>query len=384
MNRKIIAAAVAGALLAPLAAQAEVTIYGSLRGSFEGVSATGADTPAGVNTTAPNVASRTRVQANNSRLGFKGSEDLGNGLKAIWQVEQYIDVDNSTGGTLRNTYVGLASDSMGKVILGRHDTPMKISTSRLDPFIDTAANYNSIIGSVSGNVGSGVSNNSIFDLRASNVLAYITPNLSGFTGAIAYVANESKSADASAAGVATASKLNPNAWSLALMYDNGPLYVSYAYEKHTDLRGKQADDKSHRLGLGYKIADTQLGFIYDRIELEDKLAAGNASYKRNAFQLSAQHQLGNLSLRAAYTKAQKGEYTGGLKDAGASQWTLGAYYDLSKRTQVYGLYTRLDNKGATGTELGTNYNFGNNTAIAQTIGSGANPTALAVGIKHDF
>lgn len=52
-----------------------------------------------------------------------------------------------------HTRCSLASDSMGKVILGRHDTPMKISTSRLDPFIDTAANYNSIIGSVC-NVGS--------------------------------------------------------------------------------------------------------------------------------------------------------------------------------------------------------------------------------------
>jgi predicted porin len=102
-----------------------------------------------------------------NRIGVKGSEDLGNGLKAIYQVEfgvQLADTNaNVTSGadnvTMRNSFVGLAG-GFGTFLVGRHDTPFKISTGKLDLFADTMADYNGTVG--------------FQDLRTDNTVAYIS------------------------------------------------------------------------------------------------------------------------------------------------------------------------------------------------------------------
>ncbi|MBP9528622.1 MAG: porin, partial [Laribacter sp.] len=90
MNKKLIAAALASAFIAP-AVLADVQIYGVMNADVESVKATGAVNPA------QDTKSATRVSSNTSRIGFKGDEDLGNGLKAIWQVEQWVFLDGSNG-----------------------------------------------------------------------------------------------------------------------------------------------------------------------------------------------------------------------------------------------------------------------------------------------
>ena len=92
MNKKLLAAALSAAFVAP-AALADVTTYGVINSSVEFAKATGATN------SALDVKSVNRVTANNSRIGFKGWEDLGNGLKAIWQVEQNVDIDTGNSGT---------------------------------------------------------------------------------------------------------------------------------------------------------------------------------------------------------------------------------------------------------------------------------------------
>ena len=108
-----------------------------------------------------------------NRVGVKGSEDLGNGLKAIYQLEFGINFgdNNIPGGanggvSIRNSFVGLAG-GFGTVLLGRHDTPLKISTGKLDLFSDTMADYNGTVG--------------FDDIRADNAVAYISPSFSGFS-----------------------------------------------------------------------------------------------------------------------------------------------------------------------------------------------------------
>src|SRR5690348_13995185 len=92
MNKKLMALAVAGALGAPAAALAqEVQIYGRANVGLDTYSATGATAGSG-----SDFKSRTRVFDQGSRLGFRGTEDLGGGLKAIWQIESGVNIDTGT------------------------------------------------------------------------------------------------------------------------------------------------------------------------------------------------------------------------------------------------------------------------------------------------
>jgi len=162
-----------------------------------------------------------RVENPANRLGVKGSEDLGNGLKAIYQVElgvnfasadDNIPSGNNGGIAIRNSFVGLAGD-WGTFLVGRHDTPLKISSGKLDLFVDTIADYNGTVG--------------FQDLRTDNTVAYISPSFSGFSVAAALI---------SGGGATAGSGLNVNsdgineAYSLAAIYNNGPFYASAAYE----------------------------------------------------------------------------------------------------------------------------------------------------------
>src|SRR5258706_2051132 len=149
MNNRILALAVASVFAAPLSVLAEsssVQIYGTINTDYEAVQAGGASSAAvlapnrlGATPTGVNVPWRDRITSNSSNIGFKGVEDLGGGLKAIFQIESAIGFDNqATFGTntangtavgggfgTRNTNVGL-SGNWGTVFAGQWDTPYKI------------------------------------------------------------------------------------------------------------------------------------------------------------------------------------------------------------------------------------------------------------------
>ncbi len=249
MNKKILSLAVAAAMVVPGAAMAEAILYGKLNVSLDYANVKNVVLPeyafaedangdvildANGNPTLVRAApgqdfdgwgmSRNGYipgEGRASRIGVKGSEDLGNGLKAIYQVELGINLNdtnnnvlsNSDSITYRNTFIGLAGD-WGTALIGRHDTPMKISTGKLDLFSDTMADYNGTVG--------------FRDLRADNVVAYISPSLAGFQlmGAIIPAGG--------ATGGAQGLNLNEDslagAYSLAGIYSNGPFYGSVAYE----------------------------------------------------------------------------------------------------------------------------------------------------------
>ena len=103
---------------------ADSTVYGVFNAALESVSATGASAGS-----ASDVRQTQRVTSNTSKIGFKGNEDLGNGLKALWQVEQEVSIDD--GGARKgawagcNSFVGLEG-GFGKVLLGNHDSAYKM------------------------------------------------------------------------------------------------------------------------------------------------------------------------------------------------------------------------------------------------------------------
>lgn len=379
MNKKLIALAIASAISAPaMAATGNVDIYGLLSVGVDSVQ-NGDHTRATHDTTRVG-----RFSDYASRIGFKGSEDLGNGLSAIWQIEQQINVDNNTpasvssdgttasgggnafgGAGLRNTFVGLKSNALGSVLGGRYDSPYKVATGRLDPFADTMGDYNGVVGAASG-LGAG----SYFDQRPSNVVDYISPSWSGFSVAAAYAFG----AENATAGMVDK---NANLYSVAAMYDAGPLFLSAAYEKHnfgssgvgTWAGTPNTDESAYKFGAGYTIADLTLGALYEKTK--DNFVPAS-SLGHSAWYASAKYQMGAVALKAAYGKANSNERA----DTGAKLYTVGADYSFSKRTTAYALYTQIknDNNAA--------YNFALNGASG--IGAGDKPSGFSLGMKHAF
>ncbi|MBI5919853.1 MAG: porin [Nitrosomonadales bacterium] len=380
MKKSLIALAVSGALIAPAAmADSNVTVYGVANVSVDSVS---------VNPKAAASYSNLKVSSNTSRLGFKGNEDLGDGLSAIWQIESLVRIDNSnnaagaTGDGIgsRNTFAGLSSASAGTVLLGRHDTPYNIATRKLDLFGDTTADNRSIMG---GGRATGAALSTVgasFDGRQPDVIAYISPSLNGFTGAIAYVAG---------AETAVAGNVKGSAWSLAGLYGAGPFYGSLAYEVHdlgtagsgtlatpavANLAGLK--EKAVKLGLSYAEGPLTVSFAYEKLS-DNFNAAGANLLGHNAYYVGTKYAFGNDAVKLAATKA--GSNSGAA--TGANQVSLGYDHGLSKRTTVYALYTNLKNDGSGIYSLSPN---GTGAPAAAAATAGVKESVISFGLKHTF
>jgi len=330
MKKSLIALAVAGAFAAPaFAATSNVDVYGVLNIAIQDTDVSGTDMS---------------ILDNTSRIGFKGSEDLGGGLKAIWQIESALGGNGggAIGGTgaeglgTRNTFVGL-SGGFGTVLMGRHDTPYKLGTGSLDIFGDTIADYN--LGRTDG--VQLVMNT--HDARATEALAYISPTWSGFHFAVAAVMNNS--ADV---GDNFSSGKTIDAVSATAVYTNGPLFASLSYQNAEDATGADdtdMDSKGVKLGLGYTFGDAKVGFVYEDI-------SGGAG-ERDSWLVNGAYNMGPIVLKAQY-----GQVDAGSADQAA--WALGADYNLSKRTAAYVVYANGDddsNDDVSGWNIGIKHSF---------------------------
>src|SRR5574340_529554 len=181
MKKSLIALAVAGAFAAPAVAATE---------NVESI-------PGDPN---PRGTSDLQFSSNASRIGFKGAEDLGGGLSAIWQIESGVSVDEGSGSwASRNTFLGLKG-GFGTVLAGNHDTPLKPVGRAVDLFGDTMADSRNVLGGGS-------------DMRAKNTVAYITPSFSGLTIAAAYT-NDPKN---------EGTQINPSVLTGGVINDKTPL-----------------------------------------------------------------------------------------------------------------------------------------------------------------
>jgi predicted porin len=420
MNKKLIALAVAGALGLPAAALAQgtnVTIYGTLNVDFERVEAE--DSFVG-----PELEARNRVSSNSSNIGFRGTEDLGNGLKAIFQCESSANIDNGGAGfCTRNTHVGL-SGGWGTLFYGQWDTPYKFTTLAQDAWYATGiAASATVIGTPAFGVATATASgtpgtfgatpaNASFDVRRGDSVQYWSPNWAGFAFRVMYSANEGKSSDPPGAapgvvGTGTA-EVDPYTWGGAITYTNGPIYLNAAYERHIDFFGlnqisgfgvgaaapSAANDSSRdtgiKVGAGYRFGNTTLNVIWERLKYENDNGVGATpatqleEFERDLIYVSLLHRIGNWTLRAYYAKADEAEcdLSSGAAciledDTGADAWAVGASYSLSKRTDLYGLFTRVDNDDR------ASYTFGVN-GLRPAGAFGFENNGIALGIRHSF
>ncbi|MFZ5558250.1 MAG: porin [Pseudomonadota bacterium] len=406
-----VAFAIAGMLAVPVLANAadNVTIYGTLNVNFQTTEAKGATNPA------QSVSSRTALSTDSSNIGLRGIEDMGGGLKAIFQCETSANVDGIgvSGICNRNSNVGI-SGAWGTVFYGNWDTPFKAvayGTKADDPFLNTDVyGFQSMMGSPGFNYRSSAwktATNTVvtgFDVRASNSVAYWSPKWNGLGVKLQYSAAEFESANGA---------LSPELWGAALNYDMGPLSLLAAYERHDDafaLAGANgaagaafgstaangtaanSEDTAWRLGAGYQFdtgaGATTVGVLWEELTLEQSgVAVGAVSeFKRRAWQLALKHRIGNHELRARYNDADEGDCSlaGGAACSssgyGAKQYTLGYAYHFSRRTQGYLYYTKIKNDANAQYTL----TIGGSPAVAGGTPRGADPQALGLGIRHSF
>jgi len=331
MKKNVIALAVAAAMAAPLAAQAAPTVYGKLHASVDSQSsdydakyyADSGKAYSNSKDTGTNVVSRA------SRIGVKGSEDLGGGLKAIYQVEFQVDIADNSGANnmkARNQFVGLGG-GFGTVVLGRHDTPYKMSTGKLDVFSDTAADYNAIVGSPVG-----------LENRGDNVIAYLSPNFNGFSVQAAVVAAENEKQDFAAT-------------SIAATYSAGPLYVAVAQETFADSYDLTSTTGSTtktnkgqsgtRAGVGYAFGNMgKVGLVYETANVKaDNSSATKDEDTYTATLVNGAFNIGGgNTIIAEYGEGVLNKDAAGADDKKTTLAAVGVSHGFSKNTSAYVAY----------------------------------------------
>jgi len=379
MKKNIIALAVAAALIAPVAAMADTTLYGKFHVSYDFL---GGD----------NAASTTGgFTSNSSRIGIKGKEKINDNLSMIYQYETSFDagqngsLSGATGGLggQRNTFIG-ATGTWGTVIAGRHDTPFKMMGRDYDLFGDTIGDSRNIIsGSKTTNVGLTDTN---WDLRPSQVLAYATPDLMGFKAMLAYVNSWAVGTSGNLATTSSPYNTAASAYSLSASYAIAGFGLDAAYENHRQgglLKGTgtsadtQRNQNAYRLGANYTIAGIKVLGFYQDIK--------NVAYSSNSqksYGVGAAYTfLGANTIKAQYYKADDISNT---SNTGGDLWAVGYDYKLSKQTNVYAMYAQTSNSS------NANYtimNGGVDSGYAypqSTPFGGKKSSAVSVGVEHKF
>lgn len=362
MNKKLIALAVAGACTLPMVAMADsgnVKISGYLNVSVDSLD--GCKTSASCTERDRNL----NVSSNSSNIVFSGDESLGNGLKAIWQLQTFIGMGNTGNSgspeqnawTNGNSIVGLEGN-FGKIYAGKYDTPMKTVGTKVDLFRNQLGDNRNL------------TNDAGFDLRESNIVAYSTPTVNGLRGEVMYISNMGASSNTNT----MAYENTADAWSAAAMYENGPLMLAAAYEKHNlnDMGTGLQDEKAWRVVGGYSFGDAKIVALYQ--DQKDRDGANNSD--RKVWGLGGAYKVGVHTFKLQYYKADEVDNT---SDTGADMWALGLEHALSKRTSLYAVYARVNNdSGASMTPFGGGH--GDNPGTP----TGQDPSGFSLGMIHTF
>ncbi len=388
MKKTLLAAALLAGFAGVAQAETSVTLYGII------------DTGLGYNriSGASDVKNGSRfgmingVQ-NGSRWGLRGSEDLGDGLRAVFQLESGFDSGNGRSaqdGRLfgRQATVGLASDSWGQLDFGRQTNIASKYFGSIDPF---GAGFNV------ANIGTGMS--AANTQRYDNMVMYQTPSFSGFQFGAGYSFSADNGGDTSAAdrsGFKTADNLR--AITAGLRYVNGPLNVALSYDQLNasnnqglDRNGNPQTDatpRSYMIGGSYDFEVVKLALAYARTT-DGWFATSNPQgatgtitvdgttrslgfggnqfadgFKANSYMVGLSAPIGGASnLFGSWQRVDPSNARLTGDDANMNVYSLGYTYDLSKRTNLYayGSYS-------------TNYAFNDDVKA----------TAVGLGVRHRF
>ncbi|MCU7838749.1 MAG: porin [Candidatus Thiodiazotropha sp. (ex Lucinoma annulata)] len=320
--KKVLSLAIAAALVAPAAAMADATLFGKAHFIVENVDVTpssGADST-----------DAWGVDSIHSRVGVKGSEDLGGGLKALYHFEFKVHQDDGADGFGdRNQFIGLAG-GFGTALLGRHDTPMKMSQGKFDQFGDLP----------NGDLANVIPG----DDRVDNVIAYVSPAMGGLTFVGALVSGERP--DIEVDGLA-------DHISLAGMYNNGPIFASLAYNTYDLGTLADSDPSLLRATLVWNGGMWQAGVMFSSFDFDDLAEDSDAVGVSGHVKVGASGKIKAQYLTADSPRSSVNGVTGagfspnvsipdGSDGNDVDQFSLGYEHALSKRTIAHVGYTSYE------------------------------------------
>lgn len=378
---KKIAIASAIALASITAAHAAPTVYGKvfLTADYTDTSYDDNYRASTTATSAPNDESTFKLNSNQSRIGFKGDDDLTDTTKLIYQLEYQINPDDdSQQFRSRNTYVGLAHNTLGTVLAGRHDTPLKLAQNKVDVFNDSLFDI----------TNAGVSG----EYRANNMVAYQSPAIVGmpvsFMAATALsetdtdgdvlvkAATEVKNPDGTTKKIPAEyrdRKVKDNGYSLSLAYDQNGIYLAGAYDKDMGANNVNTGviDNTWRLVAGLDmgkmnmVSGLTLGALYQQSQYYDNYSIVNnnrvnkASEDEKSWLISGKYKVGATpwAVKAQYVNTTDEK---GVKDKDVNEIAVGGEYAFNKATtgHIYaGQISRDNYKDETIVGTGIEYKF---------------------------
>ena len=367
-------------------AQSSVTIFGAVDASFNSATAD----LAGPNGTSHSESKQSLAssQLGSSKLGFTGSEDLGGGLRANFKLEGglYNDIgagkatstNNQPGGSTgvggltfqRRSYVGL-SGGWGEIKLGREyvNTFLGVQAAT-DPFGTNGPADSTqmmlLVGSVAGKAGGA-------EVNASNMITYITPDMSGFSANLQYFMGENTSG--------ASNSDDGNGYSITGQYAKGPLFVSlgelgikYNQLTSANVATGLGDFKLDSFSISYNFGMAKLGYTWAH-EGVTAMANTGADWKNDSNLIGVTVPYGAFNFKGSYIWATN-NFNAAKNDTKGELFGLGVDYALSKRSVLYATYGNIKNHDG-----GNLYGTG---VVAGTLAADASTSNLAIGMYHAF
>jgi len=373
MKKTLIAAALLAGFAGAAHAQTSVTLYGIID---VGLGYNKIKVP---NKVQANFGSRSRIgmidgRQSGSRWGLRGSEDLGDGLRAVFQLEsgfEASDGDLAQDGRLfgRHATLGLASDSWGQLDFGRQSNVASKYFGSIDPFA-AGFSYSAL--------GHGISSTNT--RRLDNMVLYQTPSIEGFQLGVGYSFNSNETTNEQSFKTHN----NFRSFTAGVKYQNGPLYIAVAYDQVKSAAAtEKAKPKVYAIGAAYDFEVAKVAAAYGRTSdgwLNGAGAAGLGSagnsygtdrfrkgFKADSFMLGVTAPIADGSKVFASWQRIKPKndklFGAGSDDDTSSVYSLGYTYDLSKRTNLYAH-----------TSYVSNYAFND----------GVKSTMVGAGLRHSF
>jgi len=436
MKKSLLAVAALGAFASAAQAQSSVTVYGILDVGYVGSNLRIANNAAAANGTVANTTNSQFADSaeSTSRLGFKGTEDLGGGLSAFFTIETAITpnaqnaISSSTATANRQTFAGLKKAGVGQFAFGTQYTTIHNAVSVTDP-----GNANNMMGNVvydklTGGSSltafnsktaatqqfSGQQNNTSYTVRATNMLSLASDTFSGFQGNAFYVLNNQNTnatpVPTGGAGSYSGGTTNATGWGLGANYTWQKLMVTANFQQFTNksayivdgtgvyssgyptqgfFGGSSAGGTNAKDNQQYYAATYDFGILKGYVQYVNRKTL-DANNPNNYVARTAQQ----IGVRSYITPTIEGWASAGMGKLTASQQTatsyalfssamtgsnsanfggfqLGSNYWLSKRTNLYAIY---------GQQRTSNQNFGGTAANATSY----NANNYAVGVRHTF
>ncbi|MGD8312192.1 MAG: porin [Gammaproteobacteria bacterium] len=326
-------------------AVADVTTFGHIDTSIDSIDQDGGSDDINMNCTT-------------CSIGFKGSEELGNGLKAIFKLDfQYDTTTVNKDGSLtdRDQWLGLAGN-FGQVTFGTMSTSYKSHGAMIDPIYRTAQQardrgLQSTLHRDAGEEGQG---------RADNTVRYDSPSWNGLKVAAHYTL-DSDETDGE----------DDDPYGGGISYENGPL-LAYADYITSDVGG---DDSAWKLGGKYGLGMFSFFAQYEKDDglisaLGDNQTVAGTGDGADVWMIGATATLGNTMAMFSYGQGDDG--SGGSTASSYDAWELVAAHNMSKRTMIYAGFSEIDCDDP------------DNDVCSRVGSSGGEDDKFSLGMKHRF